>query len=948
MNAITRFEREEADASTVTFLLDGREISARHTDTLIEIADREGIEIPRLCYKAGMDAVGNCRACMVEIKGERVLAASCCRSPVNGMQVTTTSERVKQSQQMVIELLQSDMPEKEYTRHNEVDEWAVRLKVGKPRFAARPSVAPDYSHAAIAVNLDACIQCTRCVRACRDEQVNDVIGLASRGQHAKIVFDMDDPMGASTCVGCGECVQACPTGALMPAREVALTKPDRSVNSLCPYCGVGCQLTYHVKDDKILYVDGRDGPANHSRLCVKGRYGFDYSRHPQRLTVPLIRRDDAPKRADFVMDPNNVLQVFREATWDEALDLAGGALAKIRDTHGKKSLAGFGSAKGSNEEAYLFQKLVRTGFGSNNVDHCTRLCHASSVAALLEGIGSGAVSNPVMDVIKAGVVILIGANPTVNHPVAATFLKNAMRNGTKLIVMDPRRSELARTAYRYLQFKADTDVALLNAMMHVIIEENLVDPKFIADRTLGYEELVKNVAGYSPDLMAPICGVPAETIREVARLYATSSGSMILWGMGISQHIHGTDNARCLIALAMMTGQIGRPGTGLHPLRGQNNVQGASDAGLIPMMYPDYQRVDNKDVRARFAKAWRVPESELDDKPGLTVVEVIKGILAGNVKGMYIMGENPAMSDPDADHARAALAKLDMLVVQDIFLTETGYLADVILPASSFAEKTGTFTNTDRFVQLGRQALNPPGSARQDLKIIIDLAHRLGLSWSYGEGDAAVAAVFDEMRRAMPSIGGITWERLQAEDSVTYPCLQEGDPGDSVVFIDDFPTPTGRGRFVPADIIPADERPDTDYPLVLITGRQLEHWHTGSMTRRSGVLDSIEPDPVASLHPVDLAAMGLKPGDLITIQSRRGKVSLYARADESSPHGSVFVAFCFYEAAINKLTNSALDPFGKIPEFKYCAVRISKGGTTPVQLSFGGGQILSPDTAAEV
>ena len=512
--------------------------------------------------------------------------------------------------------------------------------------------------------------------------------------------------------------------------------------------------------------------------------------------------------------------------------------------------------------------------------------------------------------------------------------------------MDPRRSELARTAYRYLQFKADTDVALLNAMMHVIIEENLVDPKFIADRTLGYEELVKNVAGYSPDLMAPICGVPAETIREVARLYATSSGSMILWGMGISQHIHGTDNARCLIALALMTGQIGRPGTGLHPLRGQNNVQGASDAGLIPMMYPDYQRVDNQDARARFAKAWRVPESELDDKPGLTVVEVIKGILAGNVKGMYIMGENPAMSDPDADHAREALAKLDMLVVQDIFLTETGYLADVILPASSFAEKTGTFTNTDRFVQLGRQALNPPGSARQDLEIIIDLAQRLGLSWSYGKGEAAVAAVFDEMRRAMPSIGGITWERLQAEDSVTYPCLQEGDPGDSVVFIDDFPTPTGRGRFVPADIIPADERPDTDYPLVLITGRQLEHWHTGSMTRRSGVLDSIEPDPVASLHPVDLAAMGLKPGDLITIQSRRGKVSLYARADESSPHGSVFVAFCFYEAAINKLTNSALDPFGKIPEFKYCAVRISKGGTTPVQLSFGGGQILSPDTAA--
>jgi formate dehydrogenase major subunit len=942
MNAIPRIEQEPEAPPAVTFLLDGREVTAGLNETLIEVADREGIEIPRLCYKAGMEAVGNCRSCMVEIKGERVLAASCCRVATQGMQVTTNNERVRKSQQMVIELLQADMPEKEYTRHNEVDDWAVKLKVGKPRFAPRPAVAPDLSHAAIAVNLDACIQCTRCVRACRDEQVNDVIGLAFRGQHAKIVFDMDDPMGASTCVGCGECVQACPTGALMPAREVALTVPDKSVNSLCPYCGVGCQLTYHVKDDEILYVEGRDGPANQSRLCVKGRYGFDYSRHPQRLTVPLVRRSDAPKDGKLVMDPNNVMQVFREATWEEALALGGGGLRRIRDTDGPKSLAGFGSAKGSNEEAYLFQKLVRLGFGSNNVDHCTRLCHASSVAALLEGIGSGAVSNPVMDVTKASVVILIGANPTVNHPVAATFLKNAMKNGTKLIVMDPRRSELARTAYRFLQFKPDTDVALLNAMMHVIVEENLVDAKFIADRTLGYAELVKNVAGYSPDLMAPICGIPAETIREVARLYATSSGSMILWGMGISQHIHGTDNARCLIALALMTGQIGKPGTGLHPLRGQNNVQGASDAGLIPMMYPDYQRVDDPSSRARFAQAWGVPESQLDDKPGLTVVEVIKGIDAGKVKGMYIMGENPAMSDPDADHAREALAKLEMLVVQDIFLTETAYLADVILPASSFAEKTGSFTNTDRFVQIGRQALTPPGKSRQDLQIIIDLARELGLNWTYGHGEPAVAAVFDEMRHTMPSIGGITWERLEAEDSVTYPCVKEGDAGQSVVFVESFPTATGKARFVPADIIPANERPDSDYPLVLITGRQLEHWHTGSMTRRSGVLDAIEPDPVASLHPLDMATLGAKPGDLITIASRRGKVSLYARADESSPHGAVFVPFCYYEAAINKLTNSALDPFGKIPEFKYCAVRVTLGGTPPVQASFGGGQILAP------
>ena len=923
---------------TVTFTLDGREVAGLPGEPILEVARREGIEIPHLCYKPGLEAVGNCRACVVEIAGERTLAPSCCRSATAGMQVTTDSERARKSQKLVLELLQSDMPEADYTRHNEVDHWSTKLGLGKPRFAARAQPAHDLSHPAIAVNLDACILCTRCLRACRDEQVNDVIGLAFRGDQAKIVFDLDDPMGASTCVACGECVQACPTGALMPARDAALAVPDRSVPSVCPFCGVGCQLTYHVKDDRILYVEGRDGPANQGRLCVKGRYGFDYAHHPQRLTKPLIRRKDAPpKSGDFVMDPDRVMEVFREASWDEALDFAGGGLKAIRDRHGKQALAGFGSAKGSNEEAYLFQKLVRTGFGSNNVDHCTRLCHASSVVALLEGIGSGAVSNPVMDVMQAEVVVLIGANPTVNHPVAASFIKNAVKQGTKLIVMDPRRSDLARHAHRFLQFKPDTDVAMLNALMHVIVTEDLVDPQFIAGRTVGYEELRANVAGYNPEAMAPICGIDAETLRYVARLYARSKGSMILWGMGVSQHVHGTDNARCLIALALMTGQIGRPGTGLHPLRGQNNVQGASDAGLIPMMLPDYQHVTRPEVRARFEQAWQLAPGTLDDKVGLTVVEVMHAIKHGVIKGMYVEGENPAMSDPDANHAREALAALEHLVVQDIFLTETAYLADVILPASAFPEKTGSFTNTDRLVQMGRQAVPPPGDARQDLWIIQEIGRRLGLPWDYGD----VSEVFDEMRRTMPSIGGITWERLEREQAVTYPCMQEGDPGQSVVFTDDFPREDGKARFVPADIIPAAERPDAEFPMVLITGRQLEHWHTGSMTRRAGVLDAIEPDPTAQVHPLDLAAMGAKPGDVLTIESRRGKVTLWARADEGTPRGAVFVAFAYYEAAINKLTNAALDPFAKIPEFKYCAIRVKVGGEPPRHSSYGGGQILS-------
>ncbi len=912
----------QTSAQPIEFTLDGRTVQAQAGETLLSAARRHGVAIPHLCHMDGLESAGNCRACVVEVQGERVLAPSCCRTATAGMTVHSRSERAVAAQKMVLELLLSDMPQSGHTLHNEVDEWARTLGVGRPRFAARSQPASDASHPAIAVNLDACIQCTRCVRACRDEQVNDVIGLAFRGAQARIVFDQDDPMGASTCVACGECVQACPTGALMPAGEMARLVPEREVASVCPYCGVGCQLTYHVKDNRILRVEGRDGPANDGRLCVKGRYGFDYAHHPHRLTRPLIRRADAPKRAHEHLDPERWAEVFREASWEEALDLAGGRLKALRDTHGKRSLAGFGSAKGSNEEAYLFQKLVRTGFGSNNVDHCTRLCHASSVAALLEGIGSGAVSNPVRDVALADVVILIGANPSSNHPVAASWIKNAVQRGTRLVVCDPRRSELTRLAWHHLQFKPDTDVALLNAMMHVIVEEGLVDEGFIASRTIGYDELKANVAAYSPEAMAPICGIEAAVIREVARAYATSRGSMILWGMGVSQHVHGTDNARCLIALALMTGQIGRPGTGLHPLRGQNNVQGASDAGLIPMMFPDYQRVDNPQARARFEQHWGVP---LDDRPGLTVVEVMDAALRGEVRGMYIMGENPAMSDPDANHAREALAALDHLVVQDIFLTETAALADVVLPASAFPEKTGSFTNTDRLVQIGRQAIDPPGEARQDLWILQQMAQRLGLDWRYGH----VSEVFDEMRRSMASIAGLTWERLEREHAVVYPCPTEDAPGQPVVFVDRFPTATGRARFVPADIVPANERPDADYPMVLITGRQLEHWHTGSMTRRATLLDAIEPDPVAFVHPLDLERLGLAPGEVITLQSRRGEVSLYARADDSSPPGAVFVPFCYYEAAINRLTNAALDPTAKIPEFKYCAVRVLRGGSMP-------------------
>lgn len=910
----------------IQFELDGKMVEAQPGESIWQVAKREGTEIPHLCYSPEPDyrADGNCRACMVEIEGERVLAASCKRMPNVGMKVKSASARATSAQKMVMELLVADQPARE-TSHDPDSKfwnWAEKTGVTESRFPANDRWSSDTSHPAMSVNLDACIQCGLCVRACREVQVNDVIGMAYRNHDAKIVFDFDDPMGESTCVACGECVQACPTGALMPAAyldadQTRTVYPDKKVDSLCPFCGVGCQVEYQVKDEKIVYAEGRDGPANHNRLCVKGRFGFDYIHHPHRITKPLVRLPNAKKDASDQVDPANPFTHFREASWEEALDIAANGLAKIRGTKGVKALAGFGSAKGSNEEAYLFQKLVRTGFGSNNVDHCTRLCHASSVAALMEGLNSGAVSAPFAAAADAEVIIVIGANPTVNHPVAATFIKNAVKKGAKLIVMDPRRQTLSRHATMHLQFKPGSDVAMLNAMLHTIITEGLTDAQYIAGYTEGFDDLKEKIKEFPPEKMETICGIPAETLREVARMYAKAKSSLIFWGMGISQHVHGTDNARCLIALALTTGQIGRPGTGLHPLRGQNNVQGASDAGLIPMFLPDYQPVGRVDLRQPFEKIWH---QEIDPVRGLTVVEIMDAIHAGDITGMYIEGENPAMSDPDLQHARQALAMLEHLVVQDLFVTETAFHADVILPASAFAEKEGSFTNTDRRVQIARQVIKPPGDARQDLWIIQEIAKRMGLDWNYN----GPADVFTEMTYVMPSLKNITWERLEREGAVTYPVDDPFKPGNEIIFTTGFPTESGRGKIVPARVTAPDEIPDEEYPMVLSTGRVLEHWHTGSMTRRSEVLDSIEPEAVAFMSPKDMRRLNVWPGDFIKLETRRGAIEVKIRSDRDVPENMVFMPFCYAEAAANLLTNPALDPFGKIPEFKFCAVRVER------------------------
>ncbi|QJF49985.1 formate dehydrogenase subunit alpha [Roseobacter ponti] len=909
----------------ITFTLDGQEVTTEAGLTIWEVANGRGLVIPHLCHKPapGYRPDGNCRACMVEIEGERTLAASCIREPSEGMIVTTDTARAKNARKMVVEMLLADQPEQAQAHDKSSHLWDMAAENGVsesrfPKLEEGRIPLLDDSHVAMSVNLDACIQCGLCVRACREVQVNDVIGMSGRGHDAWPTFDMADPMGASTCVACGECVQACPTGALMPATVVDENQIgdsadfDSEVESICPFCGVGCQVSLKVKDNRIKYVDGINGPANEGRLCVKGRFGFDYIHHPHRLTKPLIRREDAPEKG-LNVDPGNWSAHFREATWDEALDAAAAGM-KGRG----REIAGFGSAKCTNEEAYLFQKLIRQGFGHNNVDHCTRLCHASSVAALLENVGSGAVTATFNEIENADVAIAIGCNPIENHPVAATFFKQFTKRGGKLIVMDPRGQALKRYASHMLQFRPGADVSMLNAIMHTIVEEGLYDQQYIDTWTENWEAEKAHLADFSPEAMAGVCGIAPEVLRDVARTFAGAKSAMIFWGMGISQHIHGTDNSRCLISLALMTGQVGRPGAGLHPLRGQNNVQGASDAGLIPMFLPDYQPVTDDGVRSAFTKVWGT--ADFSNERGLTVTEIMDAVHDDRIKGMYILGENPAMSDPDVEHARAALAKLDHLVVQDIFITETANYADVILPASAFAEKSGTVTNTNRQVQMGRPAVPPPGEAREDWWIETELAKRLGLPWDY----ESPADVFAEMKQNMRSLNNITWERLEEQNAVTYPSLSPEDPGQAIVFGDGFPRPDGRARFTPASVIAPDDVPDAEYPMVLTTGRQLEHWHTGSMTRRSKVLDGLEPEANCSLHPATLRRLGVAPGEHVTLTTKRGSISIMAREDRAVAPDMVFVPFAFVEAAANILTNPAVDPYGKIPEFKFSAVRVER------------------------
>jgi formate dehydrogenase major subunit len=921
--------------------IDGRDVRVPEGTTIWEAARQAGIEIPVLCHDPRMRPVGVCRMCVVEV-GARTLAAACVRACEPGMIVSTTGAELDAHRACLTELLMSDQGDPALDARERAlgdnallalarrySAWGTSL----PRGNGRPA---DDSSRVIAVDHQSCILCDRCVRACDELQSNEVIGRTGKGFASRIAFDLDAPMGKSTCVSCGECASVCPTGALVDRPISAPLRPRaqlEAVPSVCPYCGVGCALTYHVDRarNQIVFAEGRESPGNRGRLCVKGRYGWDYASHPQRLTVPLIRREshypkgalsrdvqgfaDGRRRPGGPVDYAEVMPAFREASWDEALDLVARRLAEIRDRHGPGALAGFGSAKCSNEEAYLFQKWVRAGWGTNNVDHCTRLCHASSVAALLECIGSGAVTTTYGDVRNAGVALLAGTNTSANHPVAASFFKEARKAGTTLIVVDPRREAIAEHADIFCRIKPGTDVAFYNAVMHVILAAGLEDRDYIARHTEGFEKLRETVARYTPEAAAKICGVDPDTIRRVGLEIGRAEATVIYWGMGISQHVYGTNNARCLIALALLTGNVGKPGAGLHPLRGQNNVQGASDAGLIPMFYPDYQSVEDPQVRAKFERAWGRP---LDPRRGLTVVEVAHAALEGRVRGMYILGENPFLSDPNVNKVRRALANLEFLAVQDIFLTETAEFADVVLPASSYLEKLGTYTNTDRRVQIGRPVLQPPGQARLDWQIVCDLATRMGYPMRYD----SPREVFAEMAALTRDYATLDYDVLGTTGKLWPNPDPVHEDGPIVLFEEGFPTPSGRGKFSPAEWTAAPELPDAEYPFVLNTGRLLEHWHTGSMTRRAAVLDAREPEAFVGIHPDDAAELGVADGARVRVSSRRGSVTLRARITSRECRGAVFIPFHFREAAANVLTLDELDPHGKIPEFKFCAVRL--------------------------
>jgi formate dehydrogenase alpha subunit len=906
----------EKRLGTLSLTVDGVKVEVPEGSTVLEAAHKAGVYIPTLCYDPDLKPYGACRLCIVDIEKMRGLPTSCTTPATDGMVVHTESPMVNQSRRITMELIMAnhhgDCLTCAKNQNCELQTVARYLGIEQEHFnrmrKSKKIVPIDDSHPAYTRDMNKCILCGRCWRACHEISVVEAIDMAFRGDSATVSTFGDKPILESNCEACGECLERCPTGALMP-RNTKL--PAREVKTICPYCGVGCSIYLGIRGNEIVSVRGdKESPVNKGGLCVKGRFGFDFIGHADRLTKPLIRKEGWSKDVEV---NGNFKNIFREATWEEALGLVADKLSRTKAEHGPDSLGVLSSAKFTNEENYLVQKFARAVIGTNNIDHCARLCHASTVAAAALCFGDGAMSNSISDFAKADLLFIIGSNTTECHPIIGRYVRQAVKSGkTKLIVADPRTILLAKKATVHMRQKPGTDVALLNAMMNVIIAEGLQDKEFIQGRTIGFEEVASMVKKYTPEMAEKITGVPKSDIIRAARLFASAGKAAILYGMGITQHTTGTDNVKSVANLLMLTGNMGREGTGFSPLRGQNNVQGACDMGALPNVLPGYQKVADAEPRQKFEKAWNC---KIKDKPGLPVTEMIEETLKGNIKAMYIVGENPIMSEPYTVHTRRALQQLDFLVVQDIFPTETAVLADVILPAAAFAEKDGTYTSTERRVQKVNKATEPPGEAKPDWQIVSMLADKMGYPFPYKN----TGEINEEMTSLTPIYGGMQYDRLAACYGLQWPCRDREDPGTPTLHQGKFSC--GLGKFFAVEYRPPAESVSPDYPLILTTGRILEHWHTGSMSRRTKVLNEMNPHGAIDIHPDDALKLGIVDGDLVAVASERGKIEAPVNITDKTSPGLAFMAFHWKESPVNTLTNNALDPVAKIPEFKVSAVK---------------------------
>lgn len=900
----------------VAVTIDCQRIIVPPGTTVLEASRQAGADIPTLCNDPDLKPYGACRLCIVRIEGIRGFPTSCTTPVREGMIVETHSEAIDRARRKIVEMNIANHPEDclvcERSNSCELLRLARKLNVERTvvdRLRRRPRASKpiDISHPALRFDPDKCVLCGKCVRTCHEIAGIGAIDFAFRGDRSQISPFGAKPLSESVCRSCGECVTRCPTGALT-ARP--FRSPEREVRTLCPYCGVGCGIVIGIQNRSIVSVRGDEhNPVNRGGLCVKGRFGIDFVHHPDRLRKPLIRRPGI-LRTEIQNPP---LDAFREAEWDEALDRVAAAIEEIRLMHSPDAIGLVSSAKCTNEDNYMVQKLARAVIGTNNVDHCARLCHASTVAAAIESFGSGAMSNSMDDVDHADVVLVIGSNTTECHPILGRKILRAVREGRlALIVADPRAIDLSESARIRIAHLPGTDVALLHGMMRHIVDCGLQNTQFIEQRCEGYETFLKSLEQYSPESVARITGVPVDTIRGAAELFGQAERAMILYGMGITQHITGTDNVKAIANLLLLTGNIGRQGTGFSPLRGQNNVQGACDMGVLPNVYPGYQSVGDPDAQAKFQKAWERPPNP---NPGLTLTDMFQACHEGKIKGMYIVGENPMLSEPDLRHVEEALADLDFLVVQDLFLTETARMADVVLPAASFAEKDGTFTNTERRIQRIHRALDPPGEARGDWEILADVSSRLGYPMKYD----GPAAIMEEIASLTPSYGGIRFNRLE-NGGLQWPCPSLDHPGTAMLHVERFTC--GKGRFHAIENIPPAELPSGEYPLLLNTGRILEHWHTGSMSRRATVLNALVPEGCVEIHPEDASRFGLNQGDTVNLESKRGRIQTKVKKTRRTPPGQAFMAFHWNEAPVNMLTNAALDPTAKIPEYKVASIKV--------------------------